>query len=481
MENKQKNPRKRLNSLILLVAFTAIMLIVSTYAWFSAQRNVTLSNLEGTVNVAEGLEISLDALNWSQEVNFENEKYAGENLKALYSETAHNVVPDELIPLSADGKEAIGEEELTLYNGVNTINTEDDLYNPGSSVLGGIVAANEGETDPASTEYPGFYAIDVFLRNSSRLASGVTLSDGTSAEFDSAAEAEDTNGDSDGITSDNFYDILQLNANSGLQLKSGGSDTTGLQNTVRVAFAQYAHTARVDAGVTADAAGQTSILDATTTSSSLIKDVAIWEPNSDAHVPYIVENNNILKLSTDDDAAYIAASYTSSDAPVASAAGKPKFADAEKLPTYALLAASVGQELDDIYDWAGTYSTYLGKQITLQTTRERDEDNYNEEIAGQYQIAEGVQNLVSVNSTEASVYPNAAEEQKAGLEFIKMPKNSIIRLRMYVWLEGQDPDCVNYASHGAGIHLDVGLVKGAAVGGNGEAADDTPAATPTGS
>ena len=64
-----------------------------------------------------------------------------------------------------------------------------------------------------------------------------------------------------------------------------------------------------------------------------------------------------------------------------------------------------------------------------------------------------------------------------------MPKNSIVRLRMYVWLEGQDPDCVNYASHGAGIHLDVGLVKGAAIGGNGEAAEDTPtpSASPSGS
>ena len=69
-ENRQKNSKRRLNSLILLVAFTAIMLIVSTYAWFSTQRNVSLSNLEGTVKVAEGLEISLDASHWSQEVDF---------------------------------------------------------------------------------------------------------------------------------------------------------------------------------------------------------------------------------------------------------------------------------------------------------------------------------------------------------------------------------------------------------------------------
>ena len=42
MENNQRNSRKRLNSLVLLVAFTAVMLIVSTYAWFTSQRDITL-------------------------------------------------------------------------------------------------------------------------------------------------------------------------------------------------------------------------------------------------------------------------------------------------------------------------------------------------------------------------------------------------------------------------------------------------------
>ena len=76
-ENKQKNSRRRLNSLILLVAFTAIMLIVSTYAWFSTQKNVSLANLDGTVKVAEGLQISLDAENWSNSIDFS--QYSDQN------------------------------------------------------------------------------------------------------------------------------------------------------------------------------------------------------------------------------------------------------------------------------------------------------------------------------------------------------------------------------------------------------------------
>lgn len=35
-----------------------------------------------------------------------------------------------------------------------------------------------------------------------------------------------------------------------------------------------------------------------------------------------------------------------------------------------------------------------------------------------------------------------------------------VKIRMYVWLEGQDPDCVNFASHGGGIKVNLGLCKG---------------------
>ena len=96
-QNNQRNSRKRLNSLILLVAFTAVMLIVSTYAWFSTQKNVTLGGLEGKVNVAEGLQISLDALNWKNEIDLSD---AG--IAAYFAQTNTNAgltEPDEIYNL----------------------------------------------------------------------------------------------------------------------------------------------------------------------------------------------------------------------------------------------------------------------------------------------------------------------------------------------------------------------------------------------
>ena len=100
-ENNERNSRKRLNALILLVAFTAVLLIVSTYAWFSTQRNVNLSNLDGTVKVAEGLEISLDGSKWSNTIDFSQYTTDQTALETRYGETKHNIIPTEMLPVSS--------------------------------------------------------------------------------------------------------------------------------------------------------------------------------------------------------------------------------------------------------------------------------------------------------------------------------------------------------------------------------------------
>ena len=155
-ENKQKNSRRKLNSLILLVAFTAIMLIVSTYAWFSTQRNVSISNLEGTVKVAEGLEISLYASTWSQEIDFS--QYTPEQLRNVYHSAAeHNIVPSELLPVSSNGAEGITKTEIPFYRGTNENKIE---LNTIKAVDG--LGSTATPTDKNTTTYPGYYAIDLF-------------------------------------------------------------------------------------------------------------------------------------------------------------------------------------------------------------------------------------------------------------------------------------------------------------------------------
>lgn len=481
MENNQRNSRKRLNSLILLVAFTAVMLIVSTYAWFSAQKNVTISNLEGKVNVAEGLMVSLDAKSWSQEVDFEDydQNSAGTagaanykaDLKELYEDKTNdlyirNNIPTELVPVSTTGTEyaawalagdkesGTGSEEIKFYNGINVEGVQ--LYD--------IAQTDFAEADPTEVEFPGYYAIDIFLQNSSKIIQD-TDGDG------------DVDGDDTPEVQGETKETLQLNVNSLLQLVTGGSELTGLQNTTRVALAMYEPNASADlttsTGKTSSAyvtADQSQILNAY--KNAEIADVAIWEPNADKHVETIVNTNNRIMLTPSGkvDTLYIAEAADVNNDNIAI------FADGEFLPTFGLTANSLtaGQTVNvegksgisNIYNWAtsdtnGVTGTNAGlkRQIALQTAK----STYDYTT-----VTKGVRNLISVSSTGEKIYEmgdaTAAGANETGAVEFQMLKNTVVKCRLYLWLEGQDPDCINFASHGSGVHLDLGLVKGQEVG-----------------
>ena len=415
-ENKQKNSRRRLNSLILLVAFTAIMLIGSTYAWFSTQKNVSLSGLEGTVKVAEGLQISLDAKTWKNGIDFkdfteqtfidtyvpgatlENPYQYPDSTKSDGSKIAAvNVLPDELLPVSTTGAgediTGANSKTMAMYNGENRNGKE-------------LVSVVKMAEEKAS----GYYAIDLFLQNSSK--STVTV------------------------------DPLQLQAGATLTVKSSTKATTGLQNTARVALVQYANSN--DEKVKVDSTPSTENIIAGTTNTD-IASVAIWEPNANAHVQYIIDSNNNVTwkkadVSTgtplENDDLFSAVTWASD------AEKKIKFGLTSQVPTYALTAASLtnkeltGVDVDaskgsiaDIYNWGTSASSSLAKQHTLQTT--------------------------TAGIDTDKLFVSAAD----GTSNFTIPGGQYVRMRMYIWLEGQDVDCTNYASLGGGIKIDFGFSK----------------------
>ena len=417
-ETIKRNSRKRLNALILLVAFTAILLIVATYAWFSTQRNVTLSGLEGRVNVAEGLQISLDALNWANEIDLSNGAQAyfaqtntdlgltePDQMRTLTSpyEGRTNLVPSELLPVSttAQTDEGIGLADFNMYNGE---------VSSGKKLSKIAKAAAEADS--------GYYAIDFFLQNSS--------STDKITAWDAALEEDpsDTTG---------LGDLLQLQPNSSITLDEPSSESTGFQNTFRVAFAIYDDDGSENTLVSNTQVTQDEIIAATTGGSRLIQDAAIWEPNASgaqqgsspsitkyaAHVNYVVQNNNKLTLSSGDQSA-------------AGLSSTSRFAADTKLPTYALTADSVtAANIDDIYDWAtGATAAGLVKQNTLQTA-----------------------------NTGLGPDPVQLISADDGTTQIEIAPGRYVHMRMYIWLEGQDVDCINYASLGGSVTIDIGLSK----------------------
>lgn len=375
MENNQRNSRKRLNSLILLVAFTAVMLIVSTYAWFSTQKNVTLSGIQGKVRVAEGLQISLDASIWKNEIDFSTFTNGGDSTSTTYfaasnatladprnTGTNTNVIPTNLLPASTTGTETIGEgTTLNMYRG-----TQESGYS-----LKDIEKVLEDAENPDDT---GYYAIDLYLQNSS--ATGTV------------------------------EDILQLETNSVITVQSG-KENTGLQYTVRAALAISDLVVDVD-GVT----GQAAIIDAA--ASAKISNVAIWEPNADRHSTYVQSNQRIATAYDSDTSAYTWGSY---------------IGQTEQHTTYALnkTSAEGDKTLDNVYYWA-TANTKVSPTITLQTP--------------------------STGVASVTKFKGAADGQD-----VKIPANKYVKARLYIWLEGQDVDCINQASYGGQVTIDFGFSK----------------------
>ena len=462
--------KKPIGKLITLVAFTAIMLVSSTYAWFSAQKTITLNNLEGKVNVAEGIQISLDANQWYQEINFEDydtsasgiaeygTRADGTSLALQYGGTAHNHLPSELLPSSTTATAATYESDgTTIKTAANGIGLTDISFYMGEiketgtlidkvTSLHSVVQADETIANSATSGYAGYFAIDMFLRNSSRLGTGEVQ-----------GEAKET---------------LQLNTNSMLELVAGGVKETGLQNTARVALALYEPDLTVANSSVSVTATQAEILAATTGSTVKIEDVAIWEPNADQHVDYIVTNNNLLYWDATQEDLYLDTfgTYNATSGVYetkTAVTGRSRYTGTDRIPTYALTKESVSTttelaakttKIANIYKWDGSI-VGIEKQVTLQT--KKSSDDYSTKDGG-------VRNLVSITSPKTIIYDQGNED---GVVEFQIYKNQVSRLRLYVWLEGQDVDCINHASHGSGIHLDLGLMKSAVVGSDG----DTPA------
>ena len=299
-KNKKNKRKSELNAMFFIILIAAVMFIISTYAWFSTQKNVSITNLRGTVEVAEGLEISLDAEKWYNGITLGEEDGQLSITKNAY-QGHHNISPSEMLPVSTLGLVGSTDIDLKMLRG-NVTNSKE---------LSKIVETKENIESTTDSQFPGYFAFDIFLKNNSKQSSG--------------------------------DDILQLNYDSSLEIMDASKTATGLQNTARIAFCKYAGTSEVDAS-------QADILKETAgvgvgAPKAYISDVAIWEPNADDHVDYIVKNNNKITWSTSDASAY--ATKTLDD-------GTKGFDTTTKMPTYALKTSAAGQTINDIYMWNGT-------------------------------------------------------------------------------------------------------------------------------
>lgn len=167
MNKKKKNQKKRLSALILLLLLTVVMLTTSTYAWFTANKTVTIQGINVNVATSSGLIISTDAQNWKTSIT--NTDITTPTAWA----TNTNQFPANLVPVSTAGIADTTTGHLNMFDGtVGSNGTDFTLTSTASAAEAKGTSGN-------------FIAFDIFLKTESAgtiyltTSSNVIAKDGT--------------------------------------------------------------------------------------------------------------------------------------------------------------------------------------------------------------------------------------------------------------------------------------------------------------
>lgn len=143
---KKETKRKgNLKYSILLLLLLAVLLVTSTYAWFTANTTVTVSELQVNVQAQNGLQISADAKNWKSILSNED------IINAAYAECI-NQVPASMEAISSAG--TVTDGDLNMFYGKVNPDESDGEY------------ALTAEAEPVATKGTNgrYIAFDMYLK-----------------------------------------------------------------------------------------------------------------------------------------------------------------------------------------------------------------------------------------------------------------------------------------------------------------------------
>ena len=209
-------------------------------------------------------------------------------------------------------------------------------------------------------------------------------------------------------------EAIYLTVDSSVTVATDGVEDTGIENSVRVAFTQIG---RVIA--TTDVAATITGITCTTGGSvtGICRDAQIWEPNDRDHVANAISWYDTSCLARTGADLTLPASYSGSCETII---------DGLAYPTYAVNDDIASTDQVDVYDGL-EYNTYTN--TTLLTA----EDTFTD-----------------------------SEKLLTGVDrptFMTLEPNSITKLRVYIYIEGQDIDNYDFASIGKKISVNFGFTK----------------------
>ena len=395
MKNKRNGKHeKRIKKLAVACTLCAVILTVSTYAWFIGMRTVNVSGFDVNIATTESLYLSLNGEDWDYTVNINEENI----VDAGYDGNTNKW--SDLIPMSSVGKINDDSSRLTMFEKGSF------TASPGGYRIMASKVENSGPK-----EANGYVAFDLFIKN---------LSGNEYYPFIAEPEKNE--------------EAIYLTPESQVIVSDAGVDAkkTGIENSVRIAFAQIG---RVVATTGADAEADTyegelalirgiSCDGGDGVTSICSRDATIWEPNDTKHVDNAINwYSTACKTRTGaditDEASFGAACKT--------------IVDGQFYKTYAVSGEIDEKDQVDTYDG----NEYNGWTNSISPT-----------------AADG--KLVGVDTFRDS------EKNLKGTkrpEFMYLAPNSITKVRVYIYLEGQDVDNYDFASLGRQITINFGFTK----------------------
>ncbi len=379
MSKRRRSNLKRIRTLIFICFISAVVFSVSTYAWFVGMQRVGVTSFDIGIATTESLELSLDGSVWSDNVSIsENE---------INTYTNHTNRWSELKPISTVGEMDKNSSRMIIFEKSSMTTT------PGGYRL--LASRIDNYTE---TEAEGYVVFDLFIKN---------------------------------ITGDQYYPNLDIRNEEAIYLTTDskvevndtkGVPDTGIENSVRVAFAQIGR-AKIGTS-TATITGITCISDNDITGiCSEERGAIIWEPNDKGH------NQNAINW------------Y---DVSCKKRTAKP------------LVEASYGEKKSCEIVEEGKYSKTYAIKKEIEPDDEvdvYDGEDYNSFV---HDWEEGEELLYP--------YPYFTDTMKelSGTKrptFMTLAPNSVTKVRIYIYLEGQDVDNYDLASIGKMITVNFGFTK----------------------
>ena len=381
MEKAHLTNNVRLKIMILLLS--GIVLIFTAFGWFIGMQTVGVNEFEIEIAGTDSLLLSLDGRRWDTSVSLSKETLD----QVSYPNHSNWWAGRGLIPVSSAGEIDPTSSRLIMYEKASLTSSE-----------GGYRLMASKVPNVHDEERSGYVAFDLFVKN-----------------FTGSQYIEEYN------ILDEEEIFLSVDSEVAVSM-NGGVEDTGIENSVRVAFAQIGrvHGETTDQNLITgikcqfDGNGEQTVISGVT---GICRTASIWEPNDTKHVDNAINWYNTACKQRIGDDLHDPASFSGTCGEVTNGVS---------YPTYVIKDEISSSDRVDVYDGAA-YNKY---ELSEKT--------------GAFDFfTDSKKILVGTNRPS----------------LMSLAPNSITKIRVYIYLEGQDIDNYDFASIGRKISVQFGFTK----------------------